>query len=54
MKSTRVDKGGQKLFSPLGKLKPDLGPGAMVCLYPQVLPIDDENMSAPVGLAAGK
>ncbi len=49
-KSSRVDRGVPKLFSSLRKLKQDVGPGAVVCLYPQVLPIDEENMSVPVGI----
>lgn len=49
-KSTRVDRGAYKQFSPLRRLKQNVGPGAVVCLYPQVLPIDEENMSVPVGI----
>ena len=49
-RSTRVDRGVLKLFSSLKKLKLDVGPGAVVSLYPQVLSIDEENMSVPVGI----
>ena len=49
-KSTRVDRGTRRLLSPLRKLKQDVGPGALVCLYPRVLPIDQEIMSVPVGI----
>lgn len=49
-KSARVNRDARKLFSPVRRLKEDLGPGAVVCLYPQILPIDEENMSVPVGV----
>lgn len=49
-KSTRVDRGTRKLFLPLRNLKQDVGQGAVVCMYPQVLPIDDQNLSVPVGI----
>jgi len=49
-KSTRVDRGTRRLLSPLRKLKQDVGPGAVVCLYPRVLPIDQEIISVPVGI----
>ena len=38
------------MVAPLSRLVLSLGPGAVICLYPEVLPIDKEPASVPVGI----
>jgi predicted AAA+ superfamily ATPase len=49
-KSTRIDRGPLKIFSTIKRLKLEVDSGAIINLYPQVLPIDEKYLSVPVGI----
>lgn len=48
-KSARVNRAATP-FAPLKRLKRQVDHGAVICLYPQVLPMSETYTSVPVGI----
>ncbi len=49
-KSGKINKRLVNVFGVLNKLNLQVGEGAVICLYPEVLPIDNFNIAIPVGM----
>ena len=48
-KAATVQRDWIKIFSPLARFTKDIGSGAVVCLAPDMLPLDQSNTVIPVG-----
>ncbi|MBN1672476.1 MAG: ATP-binding protein [Kiritimatiellae bacterium] len=49
-KAARIEREAVRAFRPLNRFKERVGPGGVVCLYPETLPIDDANSVIPAGI----
>lgn len=47
-KSANPNKEMLKNFDILNNIKKDIGEGGVICLYPEILPLDEKNKSIPI------